>query len=320
MISTRNNLIARVADFKKLDPSLLSVRVPPSKLHHTKLTILRIIQVWVSSAIIEYKPLSHIQAKAAGPFAVPIKTVGGGGDLEEAHLESLFRKNHSYSLKTRSEVEQTGGVVPVDDSPYDFFGGFAGRFASYGVDKEFDLWWFWFENGLQLYSSSAFSKSRDFYGLRKLFGDFSQESVLHLVAGKRRGRGERASGRWAIVQDPSEMSGEESNNSVTIKMYTLRDANLAEGINNMIRNRLKKSGSAAKAMSFDFSQNLKNHKKKKGNNVVFQIFSCGGEVKKVNDTDLCDLLAVRPRHSRCCCWSVCICIVMIVSVLSPRGS
>lgn len=282
-----------MADFKKLDPGLLAVRVPPSSLHHSKLTILRIIQVWVSSEIIEYKPLSHIKARANGSFAVPIKTVGGGGDLEESHLESLFRKNHSYSLKIRAEVEQTGGVVVDDDSPYDFFGGFAGRLASYGIEKELDLWWFWFENGLQLYASSEFSKTPDFAALQRLFVDYSEKTVLRLCAGKRRGRGERACGRWTIIQDASQSSGEEAKKSITLNRYTLRDAKFAESINNMIRNKLKKSDKFAKAISFDFSKNLKKHKKKTSNNVVFQIFSCGAEVKKVNDTDLCDLLAVR---------------------------
>ena len=281
-----------MADFQKLDPSLLTVRVPPFSLHHSKLTVLRVIQVWVFSEIIEYKPLAHIKAKSAGPFVVPIRTVGGGGDLEESHLESLFRKNHSYCLKTRAEVEQTGGIVPLDSAPYDYFGGFAGRFASYGVDKELDLWWFWFENGLQLYASSDFCNTSHFADLRKIFVDITTQSLLHLCASKRRGRGERASGRWEIIQDVSDVGEGEAKDSVTLHMYTLRDAKCAESINNMIRNNLKKSVSSARAMSFDFSKNLKKQKKKQGNNVVFQIFSCGAEVKRVNDTDLCDLLAV----------------------------
>jgi len=301
LVSTRDNLLGRVADFKKMDPSLLRVRVPPSKLNRSKLTVLRILQVWVSAEIIEYKalPFKHTTMKD-GSFVVPIKTTGGV-ELQQSHLDFL-RKNHLYRIETRAEVEQTGGIVPAGDEPFDIVhfleAGFEDRLVSYAADTELDLCWYFYENGLQLYASSSFSQTSDFENLRKLWVDFSDESELHLKQldpSARRGRGERASGRW-VIQDKPERVADDST-SIVVKKYIIPDCGLAEGINNMIRTGLTKSScEIRRAMSLDLTRNLMSKKKKKGGrNVVFQIFYCGGQIQKLTDTDLCDLFAISKR-------------------------
>lgn len=266
LISTKKNLVSRVADFVKIDASLLKVSVPPSRMHHSKLTILRVIQVWLfHECIIEYNPLPY-KSRPDGSFTVGLKT--NGAAIEEEHLANVLRRDrHFHSLKTSRVIEQAGGVSDEEFDIATCLLTFENRFVSYAIEKEVDLAWFWFEHGLQLYVLPGF----DVQTFRKLWDDVADEMLLRLqeVTGGR-GRGERACGRWTI-QDPQKCI-DDAAVVQNVTRYRLRDThfNLGNGISSALRARLRKSANIGAALSFDFSKNT--NRRKRGN-VVFQVNS-----------------------------------------------
>jgi hypothetical protein len=294
LISTRKNLVTRVADFVGLDPSLLKLQEPISKAPHAKLSLLRIIQVWVfHETIIEYHPPSQTKVNADGSFPVRLK---GSRGLEEEHLASLLRKDrYPFSLKTHSEIEQTGGFT--GGAEFDlvaFLVGFEERFVSYAIQKGLDVCWLWYEEGLQLYvCSSDFYGSPDCQSLRTLWDGASDESVLLFVeasSNNLRGRRERDCGKWSMVQDPLDVRHLAASKVVQIKKFTLRGRRSGAGISNGIRAKLRKSCNLKGGLAFDFSKNI--NKQKNRSSINFQIFCGGTRAFKVTDIDLCDLLSI----------------------------
>ena len=285
LISTRNNLITRVADFVKLDPSLLKLKVPPARMPHAKVTFLRVIQVWVfHDAVIEYRPLP-LKPNSDGSLTVSLKNTGH--EIQEAHLASLLRSDrHPYTLHTHACVEQTGGILAVDNQLSDllqFLIGFEERFVSYCLEKEVDIGWFLWEDGLYLYVFTSDIEE----AFEKLWADFSDESVLKMCENIRRGRGERPAGRWTVCT-----AVEAASSCVTVRKFKLRETSFGSGINNALRNALKKK-TTKKGISFDFSKNLGGPKKRK--NAGIHIYQCGNGATKMTERDFTDLLAVANR-------------------------
>jgi hypothetical protein len=294
LISTRNNLVTRVSDFVGLDPSLLKLHEPISKAPHAKLLLLRLIQVWVfHETIIEYHPPSQTRVNPDGSFPVKLK---GSRGLEEKHLASLLRKDkYPFSLKTHAEIEQTGGFT--SDTELDlvtFLVGFEERFVSYAIQKGLDVCWLWYEEGLQLYvCSSDFYGSLDYQSLRKHWDGTSEESVLLFVEASSnncRGRRERDSGKWSIVQNPLDVMALATSKVVQIKKFTLRGKRYGTGISNGIRAQLRRHFNLKGCLAFDFSKNL--NKPKNRRSIAFQIFCGGSSAFKVTDVDLCDMLSI----------------------------
>ncbi|CAB9523236.1 Probable ATP-dependent RNA helicase spindle-E [Seminavis robusta] len=294
LISTRKNLVSRVADFVKVDASLLKLCEPLSRTHHSKLTLLRLIHVWVfHDTIIEYNPLS-IKANPDDSLSLKLKASKG---LEESHLWTLLRSDrHPFALKTHAEVEQTGGFSCPENESFDlgtFLVGFEVRLVSFSIQRGLDLAWFWYEEGLQLYVCSDFYESEDFQFLREQWGNAMEETVLFCVetpARSRRGRQERDAGRWFIVDEPKALEGavDASSKFVQVKKFALRGARSGYGINNSIKIHLRKNVSVKGGLSFDFSKNTKKNRR----NAVFQIFCCGTDAFRITDIELCDLLAI----------------------------
>ena len=63
LIATKNNLRNRVADFMGIDAESLCVAKPPVLMEHSKVTLLRVLQVWVFSETI----IESIQAAETSP-------------------------------------------------------------------------------------------------------------------------------------------------------------------------------------------------------------------------------------------------------------
>ena len=72
LLTTRNSLRNRVADFTGIDSETLRMEKPPVQMEHAKITLLRIIQVWVFSETM----IEAIQASNAVDDAVTLSFKG----------------------------------------------------------------------------------------------------------------------------------------------------------------------------------------------------------------------------------------------------
>lgn len=292
LISTRDSILSRVAEFVKIDPGLLKAPAPPARMPHSKVTMLRILQVWVfCDTIIEHKPLS-IKPSADGSVSIAVKS---SIEIKEAHLDKLFRGDrHPYTLCSNTEVEQTGGFIPFEGEAFElmeFLTGFEQRFLSFVIEKEFNLAWFWFEHEIRIYTAREQFRPSEFEKLRHKLDGIAEETIVQMTeASSGRGRAERASGRWTITETSDE-EDVSSGRRVLVQRVIVRDASIIDGINTSLRSILRKASKYKMGISFDFS---KNGKKKKKNRVnpVCQISCLGTQRFRLSDADFCDLLAI----------------------------
>jgi hypothetical protein len=284
-----------------MDPSLLKVMSPPSQMSHAKLTILRILQCWVFyETIIEYKPLA-IKPSSDGSLTVAIRC---NTPLRVEHLNKVLRpERHPFKLRTRAQVEQTGGFTPNENQEFEmleFLSGFEERFVSFIVEKGFDLAWFCFEQELSVYATTKFSESHDFSKLREVWEGQLEESILELKSCKGRGRGERSSGIWSIQArlDASSYPEPQPENSRVVKKFSVpNESLLASDLSKALRSRLRSLADLNQAISFDFAKNGRKRKKIRSS-PVFKVYYFGQEVFKVSDSELCDLLSIPKQKDK----------------------
>ena len=108
--STRDNLRRRVALFLGINETRLQVAAPPVHMPHYKVTILRILKVWVfSDNILEAKP-SKVQKALNGNFILSIpKKQPQNKIITEAMLDQVLMKSrHPYKILERRSIAGGG--------------------------------------------------------------------------------------------------------------------------------------------------------------------------------------------------------------------
>ena len=282
LVSTRNNIVNRVSEFFKMDPSLLQADLPPAKMCHAKVNILRTIQCWVfSDSIIEHKKVS-LKPNPDGSVTIALKSKT---EVKEEHLDKLLRADrHQYKLDTRINWLQSGGYKVDEEEPFDltkFLPCFEERFISFIIEMDFDMGWFWYEQEMKIFLNTEKHTSPEYSRLR----DLGEETVLTVVEKRGRGRAERASGKWTCV-DASTVS-----DPVTrIRKITITESSMVASADSLIHSCLRRM--SIRAVSFDFSKNGKTKKKRSRVNPSCQIFFTGQEQWKLSHTDYCDLMAI----------------------------
>ncbi|KAL7470822.1 hypothetical protein ACHAXS_011092 [Conticribra weissflogii] len=204
IISVSRSLRKRVAEFFGINASHLRVHEPPKSMPNLKLTILRVLKVWVfSESVVECGPSKDLHLDNQNSIHLSVQ--GRNNErLTEEHLSQILDKNEPYYIKDFCDLSQRGAFRENPDLPC-FLVEFENRLISYmsecGIDAAFCQ-----------YSDDKFSlildkNSNSVNILSKInsFTDLVKVTERYAVAFshiKRRGKGERKCGAWTILDRP----------------------------------------------------------------------------------------------------------------------
>jgi hypothetical protein len=211
LAGTAINLRNRVADFMGIDSELLDVDVPPVHMPHAKITALRVLQVWVLNDTIAYCPPRMLQHGRQEEVPTLVLKSSGGIQVQDEHMKQILNdERHPFTLDGSVKVVQKGTFTVTDQKGFSmsrFTPDFEGRFVSFAIEKNLDLIWYWNEKSVVVLTTMVIAGS-DFFlpvseRLPSLCVDESSCTVTaeENLGGSRRGRAERACGRWIILEE-----------------------------------------------------------------------------------------------------------------------
>ena len=204
LAATCNSLRTRVAEFLGIPETKLHMESPPAHMPHSKITILRILQVWVfSETIVECDP-TRLKSTTD---AVSISLKGDwNSELNEDHLtQVLDAERHPHRLVSFRDMEYMGELQNEGGGPFNLKEYLSNRFesllVSYMSEANIDLACCYDANDFFVYINNAQTSGRAIQNLLNLTREFSTETLLvseHLIDIKRRGILERKCGMWSI--------------------------------------------------------------------------------------------------------------------------
>ena len=204
LLTTRNSLRNRVAEFIGIDSTRLNVRQPPSLMPHSKVVILRILQVWVfHDNLIE---AFHVTKGADGEIPLTLRSK----DVTEDHLKQVLdEERHPFRLVGNREFVFNGSFAPVeDDAGFNLealFPAFMERLVSLAVERDFQLVWCQCGSEFQLIASEEVATTPNAMKVRNTQLAHCYEEVLFVTENtKSRGRQGRASGAWQVGTEPND--------------------------------------------------------------------------------------------------------------------
>ena len=193
----------RVSDFLKIPYDFIEVSSPPRSMPHGKITILRILQVWVfNQSLLQFDPNSVILEKTQSEIVVPLQP--NSDRIERKNLDQIFkdRKRHPFSLIDHSCVE-TKGRVPLllDDQQgyYNILESLQERLISYSTEKEVEVVVVVFKASCTFYVAATCHEKL----LRELpvLDSVDLVTISAKVSTKKsRGRGERPCGTHIVTE------------------------------------------------------------------------------------------------------------------------
>jgi hypothetical protein len=280
LLTTRNSLRNRVADFVGIHSDRLRLVAPPVNMPHAKLNILRTIQVWVFSDTM----IESIQATSTADGTL---TLGISGDVvDESHLtQVLDPERHLFQLKSNREITQNGQFSPIssEGSTFDidaFLPEFEARFISLMVDKDYTLTWWCSSDQISLLVREDITGWDAFERFRKSHLKKAQHELLAVSehsGHNRRGRQERACGRWVTSAAVKRSA------VVYLRKWSSNDV---KKMSRHLKRNVKDLGEIKRCMSCMFMP----PGKKNRNSIKFTIES-RGECSEVSKVDLGDLFA-----------------------------
>jgi hypothetical protein len=297
VISSRNSLRKRVADFVGIHEERLRVQLPPRDMPHEKLVILRILKVWVfSNSIIECPP-SKLKLSRDGSVALSVKG-RSSVILEESHLDRILKPElHPFSIGEKNETRQAGVFEEEEEFLFsEFVDKFESRLLSYASEKNIGAALCHSDQDLCLYLEKT-DAVREFVNSISSVCTFQNRFAYDVAHKTRRGIQERPSGLWTVL-------GEAVSDTLFVrKKEFLRidvDQDIVEGdefdrIRASTIEKLSGSDIKSKMIWHFFTQNRKKKQTKKTS--VSQPFWVAtlGECQKISGTDLEDLLGKKPQ-------------------------
>jgi hypothetical protein len=209
LAGTAINLRNRVADFVGIDSDLLDVDSPPVDMPHAKITTLRVLQAWVLNDTIVYCPPRISKHGLQEEDSTLVMLPKNGFQVQEEHLKQVLHGDrHPFTLNMAATVIQKGSFTMADEGGFSmstFSTGFEERFLSFAVERDVDMVWFWNEKYITVYSKDEIAGSAGFAPVRgQLLSAPTEESKITVeenLGGNRRGRAERACGKWIVRKE-----------------------------------------------------------------------------------------------------------------------
>ena len=199
------NLKRRVSDFLKIPNEFIEVISPPRSMPHGKITILRILQVWVfHETIIQFDPtLLPFDKTPRNELVIPLWQ--NSARIEKTNLDQIFNdpKRHPFSLIGQSCVETKGSLPLLADDQqerFDILENIQERLVSYSTEKEVEVVFVTFKDLVVLYVPTSDTEKllRDFPILSEGCVDMITFSAK-VSRKKSRGRGERPCGSRTLT-------------------------------------------------------------------------------------------------------------------------
>jgi hypothetical protein len=194
-----NNLRKRVAEFFEIDEKNLRLEQPPSTMPHSKINVLRVIQVWVfHDSLIECVPKMKFKA-AYEDKSFPLRLTGQSGVITDALLKQVLSSDrHPFELTRTVRTSQSASCVDLGTSP--FLNGAEDRFLSFVIEKDISLLLYRDDEvGTRVYVSKELWSDKSFAPARAQLEHRLETAVtLERAKGALRGIRERPSGQWVI--------------------------------------------------------------------------------------------------------------------------
>lgn len=285
LVATRNSLRSRVAEFVGVDVDDIHVEKPPVQMEHAKITLLRVIQVWVFSDTM----IESIQAASATEGAVTLTFTGD--TVTASHLEQVLDpERHPFAFVSNRTINQNGSFSPVSDDDFSmnaFLSDFESRLVSFGVEKSIDLLWYTTEEAFHLIAPKRVVESEGFETFCNT--RLAQFKETHLTAQRteqRRGIKERPCGLWDIQLRRVPQENEEGDNEIHLTKWMCMKKNVSKSVSQYLSRHVLDLEGVTSSLCCTFTR----YKKKGRRTPSFSMIS-RGKCFAVSSTDLCDLFA-----------------------------
>ena len=284
LIATRNSLRSRVAEFTGIDVESLSVDKPPAQMEHSKITLLRVIQVWVFSDTM----IESIQAATAVGGAVTLSLTGD--NVTASLLEQVLDpERHPVKFVRDREIVQSGTFTPVSDGDFSmskFLSEFEYRLISYAVEKSIDVFWYSTEESFHFFALKHVVESESFETfIETRLALFEESDLTARLTEQRRGIKERPCGLWDVFLTV----GNDATRAdvVYLTKWTCLKSNAAKILSQYLSRHVLDLEGVKASMSCTFTK----YKKKKGRLIPSFSLVSRGKCSEVTKTDLNDLFA-----------------------------
>jgi len=196
-------VLFRVANFLDVDEVKLEVKSPPKDLPHAKITILRVLQVWVFNDSIICCDNKNLNIMSIKGFNVKLHPKSDRITQEDVY-QFLDKKSHPCTLIGWSQTSQEC-KIPADVGTLNTCGRLCEtlstleeRYISYGAEKNLHLLWITSPYSCLVFVNCCLANSDEFQYLLQLLRKNFSETFLLLKAYKktRRGVGARPCGLW----------------------------------------------------------------------------------------------------------------------------
>lgn len=201
------NLRSRVAEFCNVDESLLKLDASPNHMPHSKVNILRIIQVWVfHDSMIKLKP-SKALMDCVVDSGITLNLERNNADVNATHFNQLLKsERHPFTLSIISKITHKGKFTINPSTPFTR-SNIECRLLSYASEKDFTLICIVWIDCFYVYVRDSLPETPGFddavMSLRLV--DPSDLWTMNSSSKKRRGAGERPCGCWSVVFDDEEL-------------------------------------------------------------------------------------------------------------------
>jgi hypothetical protein len=203
LAATSSTFRRRVADFLSISTNDLELDAPPLFMPHSKVTLLRVIQVWVfNDSIIECRPRPFTKGVSGDKMRIDLGK--NSKRIDDEHLHQILSKGrHPFALHGYQEIEQRGSfeIQGASSDSGMVSGDFEERFLSYAVEKEINVAWITSPSSFVLYVRAESSKSKRFAEILTTMrqSQFNESSKFAFESSNKKGRGERPAGMWSFA-------------------------------------------------------------------------------------------------------------------------
>lgn len=197
------NLRCRVAEFCRVDESQLKVEAPPNRMPHSKVNILRIIQVWVfHDTMIKLDPTKTL-LNCVTDGGVTLKLDNKDADVKATHFGQLLKAGrHPFTLSTVSQITQKGKFTINPAAPFTVE-GIESRLLSYASEKGFTVAGIQWNNISFVYVRDSLLETPELDDMLKRLNLLESRHLwtMYESSKKRRGALERPCGCWTLLTD-----------------------------------------------------------------------------------------------------------------------
>lgn len=280
MFGTVQNLQKRVSEHLEIDPKALEIEHP---LNHSKVNILRILQVWIFYETIIVQSPSKRLTESVNGFEINLV----GPPIGRQHLSQILDDRHKFEILSKGQINAQGrfGSMFSDLSEKEF----ELRFASYALEKKIDMSSYFWNNMHKFFVPEHLWKiplsevrESEMGNIKLLKVD--QFCLQPVSGGNKRGIRGRASGAWHLSNASDTPSANKDDTiqmkRVIILTFYLANSKGRKAVEKFVEKNYLVNVTSSIFCSINETKSM----------TSFSL-TMGGECYDVSKTDLCDMFA-----------------------------